>query len=47
MNVMFLEIETSVVGKLNRSFLAPNQSHCRNEPALELEDECIEEKEKE
>ena len=39
----FLGIETSVKIKLDQIFSTLNQSHCRKEPVLKFEDECIEE----
>ena len=44
---MSLEIETGVKSKLNQSFSALNQRHCREEPVLEFEDACIKEEEEE
>ena len=45
MKLKFLEHETSVNCKLYHFFSTINQRGCCKEPVLELEDECIEEKE--
>ena len=47
MKLKFLEIGTSVKTKLNEFFSTLSQRRCRREPALELEDACIEEEEEE
>ena len=44
MNLIFLEIETSVKSKLNQLFCALEQRRCCKEPVLGFEDEFIEEK---
>ena len=43
----YLEIETSAKSKLNKILSPFNQRHCREEPELEFEDECIVEEEEE
>ena len=45
MKLKFLQKETIVKSKLNQVFSALNQRHCRKEPVLEFEDECIEQEE--
>ena len=43
MNKKFLGTETSVKTKLNQIFSTLIQRRCRNQPALQCEDECIKE----
>ena len=43
--IKFLRIETCVKIKLNQTLSTLNHRHCRKQPVLEFEDECIERKE--